>query len=79
MLFVFNIGLLCYNPANSFSMCLQLYKKNNDERKLRIDGYNWIKSDNPSIHYKEHIPLTFLDLCTLDNCLVTEIPLQSEK
>ena len=60
-------------------MCLQLYKKSNDERKLRIDGYNWIKSDNPSIYYKEHIPLTFLDLCTLDNCLVTEIPLQSEK
>ena len=47
--------------------------------KLRIDGYNWIKSDNPSIYYKEHIPLTFLDLCTLDNCLVTEILLQSEK
>ena len=26
-LFVFNLGLLCYNPAKSSSMCIQLYNQ----------------------------------------------------
>ena len=47
-----------------------------------------IRSDHPSdskrvgvcIYYKEHIPLIKCDdLCTLDNCLVTEIRSQNEK
>ena len=59
----------------------------NDTRTL-IDGYNLIRSDHPSdskrggvcIYYKEHIPLIKRDdICTLDNCSVTEIRSQSEK
>ena len=55
--------------------------------KLKIEGYNLIRSDHPSdskkggvcIHYKEHIPLIrHNDLCTSDNFLVTEIQSQSE-
>ena len=53
----------------------------NDDR-ISIDGYNLIRADHPSdskrggvcIYYKEHIPLIKRDdICTLDNCLVTEI------
>ena len=61
----------------------------NDDHKLKIDGYNLIRSDHPSdpqksggvcIYYKEHITLISHDnLCTLDNCLVTEIRSQNEK
>ena len=60
----------------------------NDNHKLKIDGYNLIRPDHPTdskksgigIYYKEHIPLIRRDdLCTLDNCLITEIPLQSKK
>ena len=59
----------------------------NDTRTL-IDGYNLIRSDHPSdskrggvcIYYKEHIPLIKRDdICTLYNCLVTEICSKSEK
>ena len=59
-----------------------------DDDKIKIDGYNLIRSDHPSdskrggvcIYYKEHIPLIKRDdLCTLDNCLVTEIRSQNEK
>ena len=58
------------------------------DTRILIDGYNLIRSDHPSdskrggvcIYYKEHIPLIKRDdICTLDNCLVTEIRLQSEK
>ena len=47
-----------------------------------------IRSDHPSnskrggvcIYYKEHVPLIKRDdICTLDNCLVTDIRSQSEK
>ena len=46
-----------------------------------------IRPDHPSdskkggicIYYKEHILIRCDDLCTLDNCLVTEIRSQSEK
>ena len=53
-----------------------------------MDGYNLIRADYPSdskrggvcIYYKKHIPLTKKDdICTLDNCLVTEIRSQGEK
>ena len=59
----------------------------NDDR-ISIDGYNLIRADHPSdskrggvcIYYKEHIPLIKRDdICTLDNCLVTEIRLKGEK
>ena len=60
----------------------------NDDHKLKIDGYNLIRFDHRSdskkvgvcIYYKEHITLIRRDdLCTLDNCLVTEIRSQNEK
>ena len=50
--------------------------------RISIDRYNLIRADHPSdskregvcIYYKEHIPLIKRDeICTLDNCLVTEI------
>ena len=59
---------------------------NND--RISIDGYILIKADHPSdskrggfcIYYKEHIPLIKRgDICTLDNCLVTEIRSQGGK
>ena len=58
------------------------------DTRILIDGYNLIRSDHPSdskrggvcIYYKEHIPLIKRDdICTLDNCLVTEILSQIEK
>ena len=57
------------------------------DTRILIDGYNLIRSDHPSdskrgsvcISYKEHIALIKRDdICTLDNCLVTEIHSQSE-
>ena len=59
-----------------------------DDNRIKLDGYNLIRSDQPSdskrggvcIYYKEHIPLIKRDdICTLDNCLVTEIYSQNEK
>ena len=59
----------------------------NDDR-ISIDGYNLIQGDRPSnskrggvsIYYKEHIPVINRDdICTLDNCLLTEIRSQGEK
>ena len=55
--------------------------------ELKIDGYNLIRSDHPDskkggvcIYYKEHISLIKRDdICTLDNCLVTEIRSQNQK
>ena len=58
------------------------------DTKISIGGYNLIRSDHPSdsksggvcIYYKEYIPLIKRDdICTLDNCIVTEICSQSEK
>ena len=60
----------------------------NDDHKLKLDGYNLIRSDHPNdskkdgvcIYRKEHILLIRRDdLCTLGNCLVTEIRSQNEK
>ena len=59
-----------------------------DDSKIKIDGYNLIRSDHSndsgkvdvSIYYKQDIPLIkHNDFCTLDNCLVTEICSQNEK
>ena len=59
-----------------------------EDNRLKIEGYNLIRSDDPSgskkggvcIYYKEHIPLIKRDdLCSLSNCLVTEIRLENEK
>ena len=64
------------------------YSIQNDDESLKIDGYKLIRSDHPNdskrggvcTYYKEHIPLIKRDdLCTLDNCLVTEIRSQNEK
>ena len=53
-----------------------------------IEGYNVIRSDNPSdskkggvcVYYKGHIYLVRRDdLCTLSNCLITKIYLANEK
>ena len=58
------------------------------DTRILIDRYNFIRLDHPSdsrrggvcIYYIEHIPLIKQHyICTLDNCLVTEIRLQSEK
>ena len=60
----------------------------NDEDRIKIDGYNLIRSGHRSdykkggvcIYYKGHISLIKRDyICTLDNCLVTEIRSQNEK
>ena len=59
-----------------------------DDNRIKLDGYNLIRSDHPSdlkrggvcIYYKEHIPLVkHDDICTLDNCLVPEIRSQNDK
>ena len=59
----------------------------NDDR-ISIDGYNLRRADHPidskrdgvCIYYKEHIPLVKRhDICTLDNCLVSEIRSQGKK
>ena len=59
-----------------------------DDNRIKLDGYNLIRSDHPSdskrggvrIYYKEHIALVKSDdICTLDNCLVTKIHSQNEK
>ena len=58
----------------------------NDDDRIKIDGYNSIRSDHPidsrkggvCIYCKEHISLIkWDDICTLDNCLVTEIRSQN--
>ena len=55
---------------------------------MKIDGYNLISLDHPSvfkkggvcIYYKEYIPLIKRDdICTLDNCLVTEMCLKNKE
>ena len=60
----------------------------NVDDRIKIDGHYLIRSDHPSdskkggvcIYYKEHISLIKRDdICTLDNCLVTEICSQNEK
>ena len=60
----------------------------NDDDRIKIDGYNLIRSDHPSdskkggvcIYYKEHMSRIKQDItCTLDNCSVTEIRSQNEK
>ena len=61
---------------------------NSEDDRLKIEGYNLIRSDHPRdskkggvyVYYMEHIPLVRRDdLCTLSNCLVTEIHLENEK
>ena len=61
--------------------------ESNDDR-ISTNGYNLIKGDHLSdskrggvcIYCKEHIPLIKRDdVCTLDNCLMTEICSQGEK
>ena len=77
---------------NCYIICLSetyltSYIQNDDDR-IKIDGYNLIRSDHPSdskkggvcIYYKEQISLIKRDdICTLGNCLLTEIRSQNEK
>ena len=60
----------------------------NDNNRIKIDGYNLIRSDHPSdskkggvcVYYKAHVPLDKRDdICTLHNCLVMEIRSQNGK
>ena len=58
----------------------------NDVNRIKINGYNLIRSDHPSdpkkggvcIYSKEHIPLIKHD-DIFGNCLLTEICFQNEK
>ena len=77
-----NYDIICL--TETFLNCSIL----SDDNRIKIDGYNLIRSDHPSdskkggvcIYYKEHIPLILRDdINTLDNCLVTEIRSQNEK
>ena len=85
----FKISLLQYNCD---IICLSETFLNisiqNDDDRIKSDEYNLIRSDHPSdskkggvcIYYREHISLIKRDdICTLDNCLVTEIRFQNEK
>ena len=77
-----NFGIVCLSetfPNSSIQ---------NNDHKLKIDGYNLTRSDYPSdakkgavcIYYKEHIPVIRRDdLRTLDNCLVTDFRSQKRK
>ena len=54
----------------------------NDNERINIKGYNLLRADHPSnkieggvcMYYEEHLPIIKRDdLCTLKECLVTEI------
>ena len=81
-----------YITECNFDICLSETFPNSsldsEDDRLKIEGYNLRRSDHPSgskkggvcVYYKEHIPLVRRDdLCTLNNCLVTEICLENEK
>ena len=81
-----------YITERNFDICLSETFLNSsldsEDDRLKIEGYNLIRSDHPSVsnkagvcfYYKEHIPLVRRDdLCTLSNCLVSEIRLENEK
>ena len=68
-----------------FSETFRKSSFNREDDRLRIENYNVIRSGNHSglkkggecIYYKEHVPLIRRDdLCSLCNCLVTEIRLE---
>ena len=73
---VHNYDIICLSETfldSSFSK---------DDEKINIKGYNLLWADHPSnkkrggvcMYYKEHIPIIKRDdLCTLKECLVTEI------
>ena len=60
----------------------------NDDERINIKGYNLLRADHPSnkkrggvcMYYKEHLPIIKRDdLCTLKECLVTEIRVDKKK
>ena len=82
----------CITDQNFDTVCMSetflISSIQDDDCKVKNDGYNLIRSDHSSdskkggvcIYYKEHILLIRHDnLSTLDNCLVTESRSQSEK
>ena len=63
-------------------ICFSKFFCTNDDHKLKIDGYNLLRSDHPrglkkveSVFIKKkNIPLIRRDdICTLGNCVVIEI------
>ena len=61
---------------------------NKEDDRLKIEGYSFLRLDHPSglkkgvvcVYYEEHVPVIRRgNLCTLNNCLVTEIRLENEK
>ena len=75
-----NYDIICLSETLNSSI-------HSDDNRIKLNEYNLIRSDHPSdskrggvcIYYKEHIPLVKRDdICTLDNCLVTEIRSQNE-
>ena len=74
-------------------MILFVYRKHdssisNDDERVHIKGYNLLRTDHPSnqkrgsvcMYYKEHLPIIKRDdLCTLKECLVTEIRVHKKK
>ena len=76
-----NFGIICLSETFLNSSL------DSEDERLKIERCNLIRSDHPSgskkggvcVYYKEHIPLVRRgDLCTLSNCLVTEIRLENE-
>ena len=60
----------------------------NDDERINIKGYNLLWADHPTnkkrggvcMYYKEHLPIIKReDLCTLKECLVTEIRVDKKK
>ena len=75
-----NLNIFCLSEA-FLNSSIQ-----SDDHKLKIGGYNLTRSDHPSdskkggvcICYKQRIPFIRRDeLCSLNNCVVTEIRSQS--
>ena len=74
-----------YITERNFDICLSETFLNSsldsEDDGLKIEGYNpsGSKRGDVCVYYKEHVPLIRRDdLCTLSNCLVTEIHLENE-
>ena len=58
-----------------------------DDKDLMLDGYNLIRSDQPSntkrgdvcIYYKESLAVRLVDITSLPKCLVCEVTIQNKK
>ena len=58
-----------------------------DDKNLKLEGYNLIRSDHPSntkrggvcIYYKESLAVRLIDITSLHECLVCELTKQNKK